>query len=102
MKTAYPLVQEGVHQVLEESFDTRMPISTITSSRFMSSNYKRKTASDLRWELQSRDSHLGLLMKQEHLSQKAYEKTIKFSKVFNQFQKEKQSVKDYKDRWRHD
>jgi hypothetical protein len=41
-------------------------------------------------------------MKQEHLTMKAYEKTQKFSRVFSQFQKEKQAVKDHKDRWRFD
>ena len=62
---AFPIPANNAHQVLEESFEDRMPISSLTTSRFQNSNYQRKTASDLRWELQSRDSHLGHVMKNE-------------------------------------
>lgn len=62
---AFPIPANNAHQVLEESFEDRMPISSLTTSRFQNSNYNRKTASDLRWELQSRDSHLGHVMKNE-------------------------------------
>jgi hypothetical protein len=47
--------------------------------------HPRETGSVLRWELQSKDSHLGQLMKNEHRVQERLQKEKRFATIYNEF-----------------
>lgn len=72
---------------------------SLSSSR-RSSALRLYSGSALRWELQSKDSHLGNMMKSQARIEDRYEKEKRYATVYEEFQKEKQSVRDYKDRFR--
>lgn len=60
----------------------------------------RETGSSLRWDLQSKDTHLGHLMKNEMEILERYEKEKRYAQIYSEFERRKQADRDYKERFR--